>query len=61
MGNKCCYGCARREAGCHSVCEDYKRFVEERAAQRQKEREEREIAEDISQSILRWLRRKDKR
>ena len=25
-----CYGCERRDAHCHSSCEDYKRFSQER-------------------------------
>lgn len=29
MSNKCCYECKRRKVGCHSDCEDYKKFCDE--------------------------------
>ena len=31
--NNCCYRCTERKIGCHSNCEKYKAFVEDKKAQ----------------------------
>jgi len=53
----CCYKCERRHIGCHSVCEDYKRYRKLLDAFREKR--ERENSADIKRYIKlgkRWVR-----
>ena len=60
-----CYGCERRDAHCHSSCEDYKRFSQEREkeleALRKKRNEEGMVTDVIikaKEKILKERRRK---
>ena len=60
-----CYGCERRNAHCHSSCEDYKRFSQAREkeleALRKKRNEEGMVTDVIIKSkekVLKERRRK---
>lgn len=52
-----CYGCERRSATCHSSCEDYKVYKQEREAQaemiRKNKQEDNMVTEIRIRSILR--------
>lgn len=46
-----CKGCGDRKVGCHSTCEDYKKFKEETIAFNKKKQKEMAIGRDIRLGI----------
>lgn len=57
-----CYNCAKRSAGCHSYCEDYKAFDEANRARiemiRQKKSEDR-IVQEIKARVIKKIHKRD--